>query len=112
MIFWLDARLPPQLASWPRERLALTVSALRDVGLRDATDETIFEAARAQSAVVITKDRDFIALVERYGPPPQVIWLTCGNTSDSHLQTLLLETWPQIRALLAANEPIVEVGDR
>jgi len=112
VILWLDAQLPPQLASWPRERLATTAFALRDVGLRDATDAMIFQAARAQTAIVITKDRDFITLVERYGPPPQVVWLMCGNTSNSYLQTLLLETWPQIRALLAANEPIVEVRDR
>ncbi len=60
----------------------------------------------------MTKDRDFIALVERHGSPPQVVWLTCGNTSNARLQTLLLATWPQIAELLAANEQIVEVRDR
>jgi len=42
----------------------------------------------------MTKDRDFIALVERHGSPPQVVWLACGNTSNARLQTLLLAPWP------------------
>jgi len=32
---------------------------VRDLGLRDATDREIYDAARAAGAVVITKDRDF-----------------------------------------------------
>jgi len=112
VILWLDAHLPPQLAPWLCARLSITALALRDLGLRDATDVEIFRAAREQNAVVMTKDRDFIALVERHGSPPQVVWLTYGNTSNARLQTLLLATWPQIAELLAANEQIVEVRDR
>ncbi|HEY9798489.1 MAG TPA: DUF5615 family PIN-like protein [Leptolyngbyaceae cyanobacterium] len=32
---------------------------MRDLGLRDAEDREIFEAAKAQGVVVMTKDRDF-----------------------------------------------------
>ncbi|MDF5718318.1 MAG: DUF5615 family PIN-like protein [Rhizonema sp. NSF051] len=30
---------------------------------------------------MITKDSDFVDLVDRLGTPPQIIWLTCGDTS-------------------------------
>jgi predicted nuclease of predicted toxin-antitoxin system len=54
---------------------------LRDLGSRDAEDEDIFEAAKAQGVIFITKDSDFVDLVDRLEtPPPQVMWLTCGNT--------------------------------
>jgi predicted nuclease of predicted toxin-antitoxin system len=82
MIFWLDAQFSPLLAPWLVARFGVTVYALRDLGLRDATDRAIFDAARAASAVVITKDRDFNELVNRLGQPPQIIWVTCGNTSN------------------------------
>ncbi len=42
---------------------------MRDLGLRDAKDTEIFQAARQAGAVVMTKDSDFAMLLERFGPP-------------------------------------------
>lgn len=86
MILWLDAQLPPALAPWLAERFEVTAAAVRDLDLRDATDRGIYAAARAAGVVVITKDRDFPALLAQFGPPPQVLWLTCGNTTNAHLR--------------------------
>ncbi len=75
---WLDAQLSPALAPWVGAVFGVTCVAVRDLGLRDADDRTIFEAARAASDVVIlSKDSDFVdplccALVRRprpCGPP-------------------------------------------
>ena len=41
---------------------------MRELGLRDAVDPEIFQAARKVNAVVMTKDRDFINLLEHQGP--------------------------------------------
>jgi len=38
--------------------------------LRDAEDRDIFEKARDQDAVLISKDSDFVELVQRLGAPP------------------------------------------
>ena len=62
---------------------AVSAVAIRDLGLRDAEDKEIFEAARQEKAVVMTKDSDFVLLLDKLGPPPQVIWVTCGNTSNA-----------------------------
>ncbi len=62
--------------------------------------------------MVLTKDSDFVDLVARLGPPPQIIWLTCGNTSNAFLRDILRNAWPQIAAMLAAGEPLVEIGGR
>lgn len=62
---WLDAHLSPALAPWITNTFDISTHALRDVGLRDAEDLEIFEAARTQSAALMTKDRDFVELVER-----------------------------------------------
>ena len=74
MIFWFDAQLSPQLAPWFAQRFGVTAYAVRDLGLRDATDRAIYDTACAAGVVVITKDRDFPDLLARLGPPPQVIW--------------------------------------
>lgn len=70
MRFWLDAQLPPALAVWMSERFAMDVTALRELGLRDAEDIEIFDAARQEGTVIVTKDRDFVELVQRKGMPP------------------------------------------
>ncbi|MEI7643727.1 MAG: DUF5615 family PIN-like protein [Chloroflexales bacterium] len=75
MNFWIDAQISPHFAPWLRERFGVSAFSLRDLGLRDATDEQIFEAARISDTLVvlITKDRDFSELVIRHGAPPHVL---------------------------------------
>ena len=110
MTLWLDAQLSPALAAWITATWGVDTQALRNLGLRDAEDEAIFQAARAAGAVVMTKDRDFVDLVSRLGSPPKVLWLTCGNTSNARLRDLLSRTLPGALASLAGAD-IVEIGD-
>ena len=65
MTLWLDAQLPPAMARWIGEQ-AWDEEAVpvREIGLRDASDPEIFQRARAANAVVMTKDRDFIRLLD------------------------------------------------
>ena len=61
---------------------------------------------------MITKDDDFVELVERLGPPPQVVWVTWGNIKNAELRAIVLEAWPRVAELLASGEPLVEIGRR
>src|SRR5262249_30062859 len=88
MIIWVDAQLAPALAPWIEREFGIECNALRDVGLRDATDWEIFKAGKARGTVM-TKDSDFVKLQDQYGSPPQVIWLSCGNTSNQGLACAL-----------------------
>ena len=112
MTIWVDAQLPPAIALWIASTFGVTAVALRDIGLRDAEDYEIFEAARVQGAIIMTKDRDFVNLVDRYGIPPQIIWLTCGNTSNVQLRELLSSTLLDALDLVRAGEKLVEISSR
>ncbi|QNM97810.1 DUF5615 family PIN-like protein [Chitinimonas koreensis] len=112
MILWLDAQLPPVLAAWLTETFGLSAYALRDLGLRDATDLEIFAEARQAGAILLSKDSDFADLVTRLGPPPQLLWLTCGNTSNRSLCSLLSATLGEALSLLEQGMPIVEIDGR
>ncbi|MCW5969260.1 MAG: DUF5615 family PIN-like protein [Blastocatellales bacterium] len=68
------------MAVWISRHFPVSAAAIRDLGLRDAEDKEIFQAARRENAFVRTKDGDFVSLLDRLGAPPQVIWITCGNT--------------------------------
>jgi predicted nuclease of predicted toxin-antitoxin system len=56
MILWVDAQLSPRIAAWLSATFGISASPLRELGLRDAEDADIFEAARKAGAVVLTKD--------------------------------------------------------
>ena len=110
MILWLDAQLSPALASWITARFApIQAVAVRQLGLRDADDRVIFAQARSAGAVVMTKDRDFLHLLFEQGPPPQVIWLRVGNSSNQALEAVLLRTLEAAVANLGEGEPWVEI---
>lgn len=81
-------------------------------GLLDATDRVIFEAARRVGAAVLTKDVDFVQLLERYGPPPRIVWLTCGNITNLDLRRLMETAWPRCVEPLSAGEVLIEIRGR
>ena len=34
----------------------------------------------------MTKDSDFVFLLERFGPLPKIIWICCGNTTNKRVR--------------------------
>jgi len=111
MKIWVDAQLPPMLANWLSVTFGVEAFALRDLSLRDAKDIEIFEAARTEKAVILTKDSDFIDLVCRLGTPPKILWLTCGNVTNRNLRQLLSATLPDALEQLRQGAMIVEISN-
>jgi predicted nuclease of predicted toxin-antitoxin system len=109
---WLDNQLPPALANWVRATLAVACVPVRDLKLQRSTDHEIFQAARQAQVVVMTKDGDFVNLLERHGAPPQVIIVTCGNTSNVRLRQLIEAAWPALLTMLERGEALVDLGDK
>jgi predicted nuclease of predicted toxin-antitoxin system len=110
MTVWLDAHLSPGIARWLAESFDVAAFAVRDLGLRGSEDDKIFFEARKSANVVITKDIDFVTLLERNGSPPKIIWLTCGNTSDAALRQILITKFPEALRLFESGENLVEIG--
>jgi predicted nuclease of predicted toxin-antitoxin system len=109
---WIDAQLSPALAAWiNRAYEKINAQSIRAVGLRDAEDEEIFQAAREANVIMMSKDSDFLNLLDRHGPPPKVIWVTCGNTSNQRMRTILKQTLLPAVEMLEGSEIIVEIGD-
>ena len=111
MKFWIDAQLPPKLASWLKVTFQVDAKSVKELGLRDAEDIEIFNVARNQGAIIITKDSDFIELVTRNGTPPQILWVTCGNVTNRNLQRIFEKAFPEALHLLQEGEMIVEISD-
>lgn len=110
MTIWVDAQLSPSIAEWLAKEFSIEARALRDIGLRDAEDEEIFSEARRRGQVIIlSKDIDFVKLIEVHGAPPFLIWLTCGNTSNEKLIEILSPRLKEIIEMFMQGDAIVEV---
>jgi predicted nuclease of predicted toxin-antitoxin system len=95
----LSRRLPQLLADlFPDSADVLTA------GLSGATDQTIWEHARAEGLVLVTKDEDFQRFSIIRGPPPKVVWLRLGNSTTADVARLLRFRAEQIRAFVADEE--------
>lgn len=112
MKIWLDAQLSPAIAEWMEGAFEIeeVLAVQLDPGLVSAKDRLIFARAKEAGAVVMTKDRDFVDLVERSGAPPQVLWITCGNTSNRAMRRILASAFPRALDLLRDGESLVEIS--
>jgi len=109
---WIDAQLSPALAAWiNRNYEDIEAKSVRAVGLRDADDQEIYQAAREADVVMMSKDSDFLSLLDRHGPPPRMIWVTCGNTSNRRMREILDQTLQSAAEMLEEGETVVEIGD-
>ncbi len=112
MTFWLDAHLDPELAPWLGATFKVIAKMTREVGLRDAKDEVLFDAARRLGGIVIvTKDIDLAERVLRLGPPPQILWLRFPNMATVKMRSLLSMTFPEALRLLESGARLVEVSE-
>lgn len=111
MIIWIDAQISPAVAAWiNRSFFDIQAQSVRSQGLLYASDIEIFDAAKLANVVIMTKDQDFYQLISKYGSPPQIIWLTIGNTSTASLCEKLLKALPIAIEVLQTGEPMVEIS--
>jgi len=83
------------------------------VGLETATDQTLWEYAKANEFVIVTRDADFEELSLVWGQPPQIIWLKTRNQSRSSTLNVLLENRVLIeQALLTEHQACVEITSK
>lgn len=109
MIVWLDAHFSPATATWLSFTFDIQAVHLRELNLHRTEDLAIFDRARLDGAILMSKDRDFVDLQARLGPPPIILWVTCGNTSNLGLTKVLKNAWPEVCALIDKGEVLIEI---
>lgn len=100
---------PPTLCKALELHRNVECSHVVDLGMTSASDRAVFEHARRVTAVVPTKDIDFVHLLECHGPPPRVVLLGMGNLRRVDLIALVLARWDSIHRCLERGEALVEV---
>jgi predicted nuclease of predicted toxin-antitoxin system len=62
---------------------------VRQVGLMDAEDAAVWDYAKQNAYIIVSKDSDFHQRSFVLGAPPQVIWVRLGNCTTSDIERVL-----------------------
>ena len=81
------------------------------VGLEQATDHQIWEFARVEKFVIVTRDKDFRDMAQLLGFPPKIILLGLGNCSNQRVLHALTNGDGLVEALASANLGVIEFFD-
>ena len=81
--------------------------------LESASDLEIWQHAKTNGFVIVSRDSDFQERSLVAGHPPQVVWLKIPNRSKTAVLNILLEHRMEIeQSLLQENRPCVETSLR
>jgi predicted nuclease of predicted toxin-antitoxin system len=72
---------------------------VRDCGLKGAPDQQIWDYARLNDFILVSKDSDFYQRSLFYGSPPKFVWLRLGNCTRDDLINLLTLHASEVQAL-------------
>lgn len=93
--FLFDENLPIQIQFVP----SLPVEHVTNLG-KSLSDTDIWNYAKENDLVIVTKDADFSERIILATPPPKVIHLRFGNMRRKEFHAFLERVWPQIEGLI------------
>jgi len=97
--YLLDENLPANLGFEP----SLPVVHSRDLG-DSQSDAELWDYAKENDLVVVTKDADFSDRILISEPPPKVVHLRFGNMRLKDFKEHLQKVWSDVEAALEVNK--------
>lgn len=91
-----NENLPPKLPNRLKDLFPQSLH-VRDVGMEATTDSVVWDYAKANDFMIVSKDADMHDLSLVLGNPPKVIWLRLGNCSTSQVENLLRRNFNAVK---------------
>ena len=93
-----DQNLSPRLVNHLSD-LYLESSPVHLLCIDHVSDKEVWEYARREGFLIVTKDADFSDLCMLPGFPPKVIWIRRGNCKTTDVEMILRHHYDDIKAL-------------
>ncbi len=97
--YLIDANLPYYFELWHNENFL----HLRDID-DSLPDHEVWNYAKANNLIIVTKDADFSARIMLSGPPPKVIHLRMGNMRMHEFHSFLSHVWEEVENLIETHK--------
>ena len=108
MKFLIDNQLPAALSRFFASVGCDSLHVI-EIGLGSASDAEVWRYACEEGRTVVTKDEDFLHLVNRQPQSGGLIWVRLGNCRTANLLTQFERLWPRIHASLDAGDRVIEI---
>ena len=105
--FLFDQNLPRRI----RFQASMTIKHVSVLG-KDPSDHQIWNYAKDNDLVIVTKDADFSDRIIIQDPPPRIVHLKFGNIRREEFHQLLRMVWPRIEFLLKRHKMVNVYKDR
>lgn len=92
-----DENLSPKLAGLLADLFPDSVH-VRDASLKAADDLVVWEYAKNNDLMIVSKDSDMHQRSFVFGYPPKVVWVRLGNCSTADVEKLLRKNFAAIKA--------------
>jgi predicted nuclease of predicted toxin-antitoxin system len=76
---------------------------VRDIGLKSADDLRVWDYAKTNNFIIVSKDSDMHDRSFLYGYPPKVVWIRLGNCSTSDVEKLLRREYETVETFYKDN---------
>ncbi len=107
---WIvDAQLPPRLKTWLTQKGEDAVHVFELENGLQLLDSQIWQYAKNNQCIVITKDKDFFDFSNLFGAPPQTVFISVGNCSNDLLISLIEKYFADILYNLKNSSPLIVV---
>ncbi len=102
-----DANLSPKLVVRLADLFPGCVHAFDTDLARFASDEKVWDFARANQLTIVTADRDFLALSQLRGAPPKVVRIENCRHRTRDIELLLRRNAIRIADFAASDRPVL-----
>jgi predicted nuclease of predicted toxin-antitoxin system len=90
-----DENLSPQLVRLVADLFPESLH-VRDVGLKSADDPVVWQYAKENRLIIVSKDSDLHQRSFVLGHPPKLVWVRLGNCSTADVESLLRRSFAAI----------------
>ncbi|HSP87997.1 MAG TPA: DUF5615 family PIN-like protein [Ignavibacteriaceae bacterium] len=70
---------------------------MKELGLETINDDDLWEYAKTNSYIIVTKDSDFNEKAVIKGFPPKTLWIKKGNCSTNEIEKILRNKFLEIK---------------
>ena len=70
---------------------------VREVDLKEANDPVVWDYAKQQSFMIVSKDADFHQRSFVFGFPPKVVWVQLGNCTTDAVEQVIRKNFAAIK---------------
>ena len=108
MIYLIDNQLPVGLVGYLQTH-GLDVVHVSACNLERATDQEIWDYAKTNNCVIVSKDEDFLHLSGKDLNGPRFIWVRLGNCRNSALFAAFDRILPHVLEVMNTDAKVVEI---